>query len=338
MIRITLGTGYETVVRSPWWYRGNKVCAVSEFSHQPVMLAEVLAVLRPRAGKRFFDGCCGGAGHSAAILEASSPTGFLFACDRDGDAVAVATERLARFAGRFELRRLNFAEIGDWIPRASCAGALLDLGVSSHQLDTGIRGFSFQQDGPLDMRMDRRQDATAADLVNTLSAEELATIFWELGDERESRRIARALVRERSMRRFETTLQLADLVERVCPRQGRRAHPATKVFQALRIQVNDELGSLKQGLRAAFDVLEPGGRLAVITFQSLEDRLVRNFMRRECRDYDLPPGAEDDLPHLRTARPPRGQLVHRKALLPTEVEQQTNPRSRSAQLRVLEKL
>jgi len=302
------------------------------------MLAEVLAALRPRAGKRYFDGCCGGAGHGVAILEASAQTGFLFACDRDGDAVAVATERLARFAGRFELRRLNFADLGDWIGVGSCAGALLDLGVSSYQLDTAGRGFSFQQEGPLDMRMDRDQDATAADLVNTLPAEELASIFWEFGDERESRRIARALVRERTMRPFETTTQLAELVEQVCPRRGRRAHPATRVFQALRIAVNDELGSLRRGLRATVEILEPGGRLAVLTFQSLEDRLVREFMRAEAKDYDLPKGCETDQPHLRRERPPRGILVSRKALLPSAAEQAENPRSRSAQLRVIEKL
>ncbi len=311
---------------------------MSPFTHQPVLLAEVLAALRPRTGKRYFDGCCGGAGHSVAILEASAPTGFLFACDRDGDAVAVATERLARFAGRFELRRLNFADADGWIPSGSCAGALLDLGVSSHQLDTAGRGFSFQQDGPLDMRMDRRQDATAADLVNTLSVEDLAEIFWKYGGERDSRRIARALVRERTMQRIETTGQLAGLVERVSPRRGRKAHPATRVFQALRLAVNDELGSLRQGLQTAMEILEPGGRLAVITFHSLEDRLVNEFMRAEARDYDVPTDAPADQPHLRQARAPRGIRVTRKAQMPDEAEQVANPRSRSAQLRVLEKL
>lgn len=311
---------------------------MAPFTHQPVLLAEVLVALRPRAGKRYFDGCCGGAGHSAAILEASAPTGFLFACDRDGDAVAVAIERLARFAGRFELRRLNFADAAGWIPPGSCAGALLDLGVSSHQLDTAGRGFSFQQEGPLDMRMDRRQDRTAADLVNTHSAEELAEIFWKYGGERESRRIARVLVRERTMNRIETTGQLTALVERVSPRRGRKAHPATGVFQALRIAVNEELDSLRQGLGAAWQILEPGGRLAVITFHSLEDRLVNEFMRSEARDYDLPASAPADQPHLRQARAPRGIRVTRKAIRPGPVEQAANPRSRSAQLRVLEKL
>lgn len=310
---------------------------MSEFAHQPVLLSEVLQALRPRAGKAYLDGCCGGAGHSLAILEASNPTGFLYACDQDGDAISVAHERLNRFEGRFELRRMNFCEVGSWIPANRCAGVLLDLGVSSYQLDTARRGFSFQHDGPLDMRMDQRRPVTAADLVNTLSADELADIFWKYGGERESRRIARALVHDRSMRRFETTSQLANLVERVNPRRGRRSHPATQVFQALRIVVNDEMESLTQGLQAAMKVLESGGRLAVITFQSDEDRLVRDFMRSEARDYDLPDGCQD-FPHLRLERPPRAALITRKAILPGEEELTRNPRSRSAQLRVMEKL
>jgi 16S rRNA (cytosine1402-N4)-methyltransferase len=186
--------------------------------------------------------------------------------------------------------------------------------------------------------MDRRQGLTAADLVNGLSEGELATLFWELGEERESRRIARAVVRERDMRPIESTRQLADAVERVCPRNGRRIHPASRVFQALRMRTNDELGALERGLRSATDILAPGGRLAVITFHSLEDRMVREFMRAESRDYDLMEGAEADLPHYRIPRPSRARLVTRKAILPSEAEIERNPRSRSAQLRVLEKI
>lgn len=311
---------------------------MTDFSHQPVLLAEVLAALRPRAGGRYFDGCCGGAGHSAAILEASSPTGFLYACDQDGDAVAAATEDLARFAGRFELRRMNFSEAAAWVPGGVCDGALLDLGVSSHQLDTAERGFSFQADGPLDMRMDRRRPRTAADLVNQRPPAELAQIFWEYGDERESRRIARAIGEERTMYRIESTRQLATLVARVSPRHGRRVHPATRVFQALRIAVNDELGALESGLAAAMELLKTGGRLAVISFHSLEDRVVKEFMRTECRDYDLPPDVTEDLPHLRTPRAPRAVLVNRKPIRPSARELEINPRARSAQLRVLEKI
>jgi 16S rRNA (cytosine1402-N4)-methyltransferase len=199
-------------------------------------------------------------------LTASSPTGWLSGCDRDGAAVEAAKSRLAEFAGRFEIRRGNFSDMTSWIPAASCDGVLLDLGVSSSQLDSPERGFSFQHDGPLDMRMDDRQPQKAANFVNDLSAEELAKIFWEFGDERDSRRFAKAIVHDRPLRKFETTRQLAELIERISPRAGRKAHPATKVFQALRIVVNDEIGSLKRGLEAAVKILKPGGRLAVITF------------------------------------------------------------------------
>lgn len=300
------------------------------------MLAETLAALRPRAGQAYWDGTCGGAGHSEAILQASSPTGFLYACDQDGDAIAAANVRLAPFAGRFDLRRLNFADGAEFVPAGSCAGVLLDLGVSSPQLDTPERGFSFQHDGPLDMRMSQSAPRTAADLVNQLPAGELATLLWELGDEREARRIARAIETERKVRPIETTKQLADLVERVCPRRGQRTHPATKSFQALRIAVNDELGVLRRGLPVALRALAPHGRLCVLTFHSLEDRLVKDFMRAEARDYDLPPG-EADFPHLRIPRAPRAEIISRKAILPSAEEIAANPRARSAQLRVLEK-
>lgn len=301
------------------------------------MAAEVLAALKPQAGGRYADGTLGGAGHAAGILAASSPTGWLSGCDRDGIAVETAQVRLAeKFAGRFEIRRGNFSEMADWIPVASCDGVLLDLGVSSPQLDTAERGFSFQNDGPLDMRMDDQQKLTAADLVNDLEAEALAKIFWEYGDERDSRRFARAMVHDRALRKFQTTRQLADLIERLAPRHGKKSHPATKVFQALRIAVNDEIGSLKRGLDAAVKILKPGGRLAVITFHSLEDRVVKEFGRERTRDYTFP--GEVDVPELRTPRVPELQWVSRKAILPGEAELNENPRSRSAQLRVLEKI
>lgn len=338
MIKIMPGTVSGTGGRPRWWYPGNRTCTVTDFSHQPVLLDEVLSAIRPKNGGRYFDGCCGGAGHSVAILEASAPTGFLYACDQDGDAVAAATEDLAQYAGRFELRRMNFSDAVTWVPRGSCDGMLLDLGVSSHQIDTAERGFSFQADGPLDMRMDRRRARTAADLVNERPPAELARIFWEYGDEHESRRIARAICEERTRYRIESTRQLATLVARISPRHGRRVHPATRVFQALRIAVNDELGALQRGLLGAMELLRPGGRLAVISFHSLEDRVVKEFMRNECRDYDLPAGAEEDLPHLRIARPARAMLVHRKPVRPSAAEVESNPRARSAQLRVLEKL
>jgi 16S rRNA (cytosine1402-N4)-methyltransferase len=186
------------------------------------------------------------------------------------------------------------------------------------------------------MRMDGRQQLTAADLVNGADADQLAQICWEYGGERESRRFARAIIHDRGQKKFETTRQLAELIERISPRAGRRAHPATKVFQALRIAVNDEIGSLKRGLKAAVKILKPGGRLAVITFHSLEDRVVKEFGRERTRDYTF--GGEVDVPELRQPRAPEMKWATRKAISPGEAELRENPRSRSAQLRVLEKL
>jgi 16S rRNA (cytosine1402-N4)-methyltransferase len=309
---------------------------VPEFEHKPVMVAEVLAALRPEPHGRYFDGTLGGGGHAEAILSASSPTGWLFGCDRDGAAIEAAQRRLAKFAGRFEIRRGNFADAADWVPAGSCNGAVLDLGVSSAQLDLAERGFSFQREGPLDMRMDTRQTATAADLVNTAGEAELARIFWELGGERDSRRLARAVVHDRQQRPFETTRQLADLIERLMPRGGRKTHPATKVFQALRLAVNDELGSLTGGLAGALKILKPGGRLVVITFHSLEDRMVKDFGRARSRDYTFTGGV--DVPELREPRQPELTWVSRKAVKPGAAELADNPRCRSAQLRVMEKI
>ena len=201
------------------------------------MAAEVLAALNVRPGGRYADGTLGGAGHAAAILAASSPNGWLFGCDRDGGGgfCYARGARLAPYAGRFEIRRGNFADLADLAAMAEpdgFDGVLPDLGVSSPQLDSPERGFSFQQDGPLDMRMDTRQELTAAKLVNTLRAEELAKIFWELGDEPQSRRMARAIEMDRKQRPFRTTGQLAGLIERLSPRHGRKSHPATRVFSS----------------------------------------------------------------------------------------------------------
>lgn len=300
------------------------------------MLVEVLSALNPRPGGRYVDGTVGGAGHATAILEASSPTGWLFGFDRDGEAVATGQERLGRFSGRFELRRGNFAEMAEWVPPGSCDGVLLDLGVSSPQLDVAERGFSFQQDGPLDMRMDVRQQETAADVVNTATVEELERMFRDLGDEPQARRFARALEREREGTRFERTGQLAQFIERLAPRRGQRTHPATRVFQAIRIAVNREMESLHAGLAAGVGVLRPGGRLAVITFHSLEDRAVKEFGRSRCRDYTYP--GTVDVPELRVPRIPGLKWVTRKAIKPGREELEGNVRSRSAQLRVLEKI
>ncbi len=309
---------------------------MSNYKHNAVMVAEALTALRVKPGGRYVDGTVGGGGHAAAILTASAPNGWLFGCDRDGAAVEAAQERLVEFAGRFEIRRGNFAELAEMLESESCDGVLLDLGVSSPQLDHAGRGFSFQQDGPLDMRMDTRQSVTAAELVNGLDAEELAKIFWELGGEAQARRFARAIERDRQQRPFATTGQLAGLIERLAPRHGKRTHPATKVFQALRLAVNDEIGSLHRGLEAAMKILKPGGRLAVITFHSLEDRVVKEFGRERVRDYEY--AGPVDVPELRRPRQPELMWVQRKAVKPGAVELAENPRSRSAQLRVMEKI
>ena len=300
------------------------------------MVAEVLDALRPRPGGTCIDGTVGGGGHAEAILAASSPNGWLFGCDRDGAAVEAARQRLAQFAGRFEIRQGNLAELADWVPAGSAEGVLFDLGVSSHQLDVGERGFSFQRDGPLDMRMDRSQPLTAAELVNSAGVDELSRLFWDLGGESQARRLARAIVEQRQQRPFETTRQLAELVERVAPRRGKKTHPATRIFQALRIAVNDEIRSLELGLVAALRLLKPGGRLAVITFHSLEDRVVKAFGRARARDYTFIGGV--DVPELREPRAPELKWVSRKAIHPGAAELANNPRSRSAQLRVVEKL
>ena len=301
------------------------------------MAVEALDALKPAPDGRYVDGTIGGGGHAEKILDASSPTGWLFGCDRDGAAVEAAKKRLEKqFAGRFEIRRANFSEMEEWIPAKSCDGVILDLGVSSPQLDLAERGFSFQGEGPLDMRMDHRQTLTAANLVNGADVEELAKIFWEFGGERESRRFARAIAHDRAQRKFETTVQLAGLIERIAPRGGKKTHPATKIFQALRIAVNDEIGSLKRGLEVALNVLKPGGRLAVITFHSLEDRTVKEFGRKKTRDYTF--SGEVDVPELRRPRTPEMKWVSRKAIMPSEAELNGNPRSRSAQLRILERV
>lgn len=307
------------------------------FQHTPVLLAEVLEALRPVSGGRYVDGTVGAGGHAAAILAASAPEGWLFGCDRDWEAVSATRERLAEFEGRFEIRQGNFSDLSNSIEPESWDGVLLDLGVSSPQLDEAERGFSFLQDGPLDMRMDRQQSLTAADLVNTASVEQLARIFGEFGEESLAKRLAALIVETRAARSFRTTRQLAELIERSFPKRGgQRIHPATRAFQALRLAVNDELGSLRRGLGASWSVLKKGGRLAVITFHSLEARIVKEFGRELARPYTVE--GPVDLPDFRLPVSPRLKWVNRKAVQASEREVAANPRSRSAQLRVMEKL
>lgn len=301
------------------------------------MLAEVLWALQPRDGGVYFDGTIGGGGHAEAILEKASPTGYLFGSDRDEDAVEAASRRLTDrgYGGRFEIRRGTFETVGDWVKPGSCDGALVDLGVSSPQLDQVERGFSLKVDGPLDMRMDRKQVSTAADIVNEWPESDLADAFFSLADERHSRRLASAIVERRRYAPFESTLQLAKVAEDVLPGGG-KVHPATRLFLALRMLVNDELGAVERGLPVVFARLKPMSRLAILTFHSVEDRKVKRWGRGLTRDYEAE--GEMDVPALRRPKSVEARWVTRKAITPSDEEIRSNPRARSAQLRVLERI
>jgi 16S rRNA (cytosine1402-N4)-methyltransferase len=301
--------------------------------HVPVLLLEVLEGLVVRPGGRYVDCTLGGGGHSAAILEAAG-AGRLLALDRDEAAIERATRRLASFGRRATLVHASFrdlAAIAEGHGFVPCDGVLLDLGLSSDQLSDPIRGFSFQLDGPLDMRFDRSGGATAAELVNTLSEEELADLLYRYGEERQSRRIARAIVGSRPI---ESTSQLASIVGRALGRGHARIHPATRTFQALRIAVNDELACIEAGLGQAIEILAPGGRLAAISFHSLEDRVVKHTFRRESRDCICPP----DIPECRCDHRARVSLVTRRPIQPSSTEIAANARARSAKLRIVERL
>lgn len=309
---------------------------MNTFTHIPVLMTEVLAGLNLRPGGVYLDGTIGGGGHAAAILKAIGPTGWLWGIDRDGTALTAAAARLEDYRGRFEMHAGSFDQMEQWVAPASCDGVLLDLGVSSPQLDLADRGFSFQADGPLDMRMDRTQVLTAADVVNTWDEDALANVLFQLGEERQSRRLARAIVQQRQVRPFRRTRELAQLIEQVLPRGNSRIHPATKTFQALRMVVNDELGQLERGLAAATHVLRAQGRLAVICFHSLEARAVKQFGDFHSRDYEF--DGEVDVPELRRPRVPELRWISRRGIGAGTEELQLNPRARSAQLRLLEKL
>jgi len=305
-----------------------------EHFHTPVLLDEVIGILAPRPGKTIVDGTLGGGGHTEALLEAGAR---VIGIDQDSDALTFTKEkRLHRFEGRFEPVWANFEELGavlDNLHLAEVDGVLLDLGVSSWQLDTAGRGFSFQREGPLDMRMNPEAGRTAADLVNTASAGELARIFYLYGEEPHARRIAAKIAEVRATRPFETTMQLALAVEEVAPRRG-RIHPATRIFQALRIAVNREMEVLESVLRQATERLSVGGRMAVITFHSLEDRMVKEF-------FKLRTTAELDRPEWPAPRPNPDfifRALTRKPVIASAEEQRSNPRARSAKLRAVEKI
>lgn len=305
----------------------------------PVLPAEVLAYLKPVAGEIYLDGTLGGAGHARLILEASAPSGRLVGLDRDPAAIERARAALAPLADRIALRHRNFAEMAAVAVEEGIDGfdgILLDLGVSSYQLDEAQRGFSFRGEAPLDMRMDTTVGQTAAEVLATAGDEELARIFRDFGEERFARRIARRIVAERSARPLTTTRQLAELVRDAVPggKVPARIHPATRVFQALRIFVNDELRHVEDGLRQAVELLRPGGRLVVISFHSLEDRIVKHFFRDEARGCICPPR----IPLCVCGKMPRVEVLTRKGVRASETEVNENPRARSAIMRAVMRL
>jgi 16S rRNA (cytosine1402-N4)-methyltransferase len=288
--------------------------------HVPVLQDEVVALLRPRPAGRYLDATLGLGGHAEAILRASEPTGTLVGIDRDADALAIARQRLAPFGGRVTTVQARYEALGQLVePDARFDGILFDLGASSLQMDAPERGFSFSRQGPLDMRMDRGVGRTAADLLDELSEEELADLIFQWGEERWSRRIARAIVTARHEKPIATTMELATVVGRSIPRRlwPRHIHPATRTFQALRIAVNEEVTGLGPALEEATRLLAPAGRVAVISFHSLEDRTVKQTWRRLEAEAGL-------------------RIVTKRPITPGTVEQDANPRSRSAKLRAVE--
>ncbi len=301
--------------------------------HRPVLEKEVVTQLAPKAGSLIVDGTCGGGGHTEALLRAGAD---VLALDQDPDAVQHVSEQLAQFGRRVRVRRANFRhadKVLDELEIDTIGGVLLDLGVSSRQLENAKRGFSLVRNGPLDMRMDPRNRLTAADIVNNYSAEQLTQLFRELGEEPAARRIANLIVKMRKITPFRETLPLARAIEKAVGRHGRR-HPATQVFQALRMEVNDELGALEEGLRVLTARLESGARIGVIAFHSLEDRIVKNFFRDRSREWlDRP-----EWPEPRRNPDYDLKVVTPKPVEPSEEEQRANPRSRSAKLRVAEKI
>jgi 16S rRNA (cytosine1402-N4)-methyltransferase len=301
--------------------------------HLPVLAAEVVEMMAAGPGKFIIDGTLGGGGHSELLLKSGAR---VLGVDRDPEALAHATERLSGFASRFSTFQANFSEIPDHpgIRAGELAdGLLLDLGVSSRQLDSAPRGFSFMREGPLDMRMGPNAVMTAADLVNTWEESEIARILYTFGEEPRSRRIAAAIVERRSVKPFTTTTELAACIEKAIGRSG-KTHPATRSFQAIRMAINEELESLSSILSSAAGILKPGGRLLIITFHSLEDRMVKRFLRHHSQPFIDDP----TWPEARPNPDCRFRLISRKAIAPSAAETSANPRARSAKLRVAELL
>lgn len=306
-----------------------------EFTHKPVLYTETIEALNIRPAGTYIDGTAGGGGHSEGIIKKLS-TGKLLSIDRDPDAIEAVTQRLKKYP-QSRILQGNFSDIKELSGYAGFTeadGILLDIGVSSYQLDNPERGFSYHHDALLDMRMSR-EGVTAADMVNSYSQRQLSDMIFQYGEDRSANKIASAIVRERELAPIETTLQLAEIVKKAVPAAVRRreGHPARKTFQALRIAVNGELDKLREGLVKSFELLRSGGRLAVITFHSLEDRIVKQQMKSWCEGCVCP----KDFPVCVCGRTPQGRLVYKKGKAPSEQELQENPRARSARLRVFEK-
>ena len=307
-----------------------------DFTHIPVLFEETISSLDVRPDGIYVDCTAGGGNHSASILERLGPNGRLICLDRDPDAICAVTER---FSGdsRVTVVHTNYSAVGDVLAGlgiGSAEGILMDIGVSSHQLDTAERGFSFHQDAPLDMRMSQ-DGVTAADLCNHMTWQQLAEIFSKYGEEKFSVRIAKAICAARETKPVSTTFELADIISGAVPAAAKRSgHPSRRVFQALRIAVNDELGELERGLASAFECLSPGGRLSVITFHSLEDRIVKQTMAKWCEGCTCPP----EFPVCVCGNRPKARLLFKKPVVPSEEELERNPRSRSSKLRTCVKL
>ena len=309
-----------------------------EFTHKPVLLHECIEALNIRPDGVYVDGTLGRAGHSLEIAQRLA-TGRLICIDRDMAAIEAAKVRLAPYKDRVTLVHSNFSELGGVLRQAGASGAdgmLIDLGVSSPQLDDASRGFSYMQDAPLDMRMDLEAPLTAYEIVNTWSGDELRRILFEYGEERYAPAIARAIVRARETRPVETTLELVDIIRSAMPPAALREkqHPAKRSFQAIRIAVNDELNSVAKVMESAIPRLNPGGRLAVITFHSLEDRIVKNAMAGAAKGCTCPP----NFPVCVCGKKPQVKIITRKPIVSTDAELERNPRARSAKLRICEKL
>ena len=311
---------------------------MQEFKHKPVLLDECLSGLNIRPDGVYVDGTLGGAGHSLEICRRLT-TGRLIGVDRDEVALRAAAERLKPFADRVTTVHSNFCEINtilDGLGLDGVDGMLFDLGVSSPQLDDASRGFSYMADAPLDMRMDRDQSLTAYEIVNNWPREELKSILYEYGEERCAPQIAAAIERVRTDHPIETTLELVDIIRSAMPPSALREkqHPAKRSFQAIRIAVNDELGAVRQGMEAAIDHLNPGGRLVVITFHSLEDRIVKNVFQDAAKGCTCPPS----FPVCVCGHKPKIKILTKKPIIATREEVEENPRSRSAKLRVAERV